>query len=314
MDFLISASGLERLTGPAGWPLVFGVLGVLVGSFLNVVIYRLPQMLERQWARECAEFMAPSVGPGQADAQTDAPVSVAAQADAAAAPLTLMQPRSRCPDCAQPIAWYHNIPVLSYALLRGRCAACGSRISPRYPLVELACGGLFYLCAARWGLSATTIAWGGFSAALLALAVIDWDTTLLPDDITLPLMWAGLILSVLQWNPGVSVADAVWGAALGYGALWAVYWAFKGITGKEGMGYGDFKLLAALGAWFGWTALLPIVLMASLLGAAVGLLLKWRDSLREGGYVPFGPFLAAAGFTSLAWGPQAILRALGLAG
>lgn len=279
--------------------LAFSALGLVVGSFLNVVIYRLPVMLERHWARDCAEFMAD-------DAALPAKLPDAEL-------FNLMHPRSRCPQCLHPIAWYRNIPVLSYLTLRGLCSACQARISPRYPLVELACAGLFYLCVQRWGASATALAWSGFSAALLALALIDWDTTLLPDDITLPLMWAGLILAALQLSPGVSLNDAVWGAALGYVSLWSVYWVFKKLTGKEGMGYGDFKLLAALGAWFGWTALLPIVLMASLLGAVVGLLLKWRGSLREGGYVPFGPFLAAAGFTALFWGPQAILRSVGLA-
>jgi leader peptidase (prepilin peptidase) / N-methyltransferase len=273
----------------------------MVGSFLNVVIHRLPLMLERQWAQDCAEFMADHAEAEAAEAAKPVPEA-----------FNLMRPASHCPHCQNPIAWYHNIPVLTYLALRGRCSACQARISPRYPLVELACAGLFYFCGARWGFSVEAAVWCGFSAALLVLALIDWDTTLLPDDVTLPLMWAGLILSALQWNSGVNLTDAVWGAALGYGSLWVVYQAFKAVTGKEGMGYGDFKLLAALGAWFGWTALLPIVLMASLLGAVVGLLLKWRGGLREGGYVPFGPFLAAAGFTALFWGPSAILGALGL--
>lgn len=276
--------------------LVFSLLGLVVGSFLNVLIHRLPLMLERQWARDCAEFMADDAKAIKPDVEV----------------FSLMRPASHCPHCQHPITWHRNVPVLSYLALRGRCSACQARISPRYPLVELACAGLFYFCGARWGFSVEAAAWCAFSAALLALAFIDADTTLLPDDITLPLMWMGLIFAVLQWNSGVSITDAVWGAALGYGSLWAVHKVFKAMTGKEGMGYGDFKLLAALGAWFGWTALLPIVLMASLLGAAVGLLLKWRGALREGGYVPFGPFLAAAGFTTLFWGPQAILRALGL--
>lgn len=276
--------------------LILAVLGLVVGSFLNVVIHRLPLMLERQWAHDCADFMAD-------EAEATKPVPEA---------FNLMRPPSHCPHCQHPIAWYRNIPVLSYLALGGKCSECRARISPRYPLVELVCAGLFYLCGARWGFSVEAAAWCGFSAALLVLALIDWDTTLLPDDITLPLMWAGLLFAALQWNPSASITDAVWGAALGYGSLWAVYQAFKAVTGKEGMGYGDFKLLAALGAWFGWTALLPIVLMASLLGAVVGLLLKWRGGLREGGFVPFGPFLAAAGFTALFWGPQATLRAVGL--
>ncbi len=295
----LMASGLA---GPVALALAFAVVGLVVGSFLNVVIHRLPIMLERQWIDECAEFMANSATPAEPSAT--GPDSV---------PFNLMWPGSQCPHCQQPIAWYRNIPVLSYLALRGRCSACRARISLRYPLVEVSSAALFYFCALRWGFSATTLAWCGFSAALLALAMIDWDTTLLPDDITLPLLWSGLIVAALQWNPGIDLADALWGSVWGYGGLWLVYWIFKGLTGKEGMGYGDFKLLAALGAWFGWTALLPLVLMASLLGAAAGLLLKWQGGLREGAYVPFGPFLAAAGFTSLFWGPQVILRTLGLA-
>jgi leader peptidase (prepilin peptidase)/N-methyltransferase len=299
---------LAGLNSSSAMSLAFAALGLVVGSFLNVVIHRFPLMLERQWARDCTEFLDDA-----AATPAKLPDGSAPQPFDSAEPLNLMRPRSHCPHCQHPIAWYQNIPVLSYVALRGHCSACKGRISPRYPLIEATCAALFYFCAWRWGWSATALAWSGFSAALLALALIDWDTTLLPDDITLPLMWAGLILAALQLNPGVSLNDAVWGAALGYVSLWSVYWAFKKLTGKEGMGYGDFKLLAALGAWFGWTALLPIVLMASLLGAVVGLFLKWRGSLREGGYVPFGPFLAAAGFTSLFWGPQVILRSVGLA-
>ena len=158
------------------------------------------------------------------------------------------------------------------------------------------------------------MAWCGFSAALLVLALIDWDTTLLPDDITLPLLWAGLIVAALQFNPAVTLPDALWGAVAGYLSLWLVYWAFKLVTGKEGMGYGDFKLFAALGAWFGWTALVPIILMASVIGAVIGIAMKFSSGLREGGYVPFGPFLAGAGFTAMIFGPQAILRFVGLTG
>jgi leader peptidase (prepilin peptidase)/N-methyltransferase len=178
--------------------------------------------------------------------------------------------------------------------------------------VELATGALFFFCAWRWGLSWTALAWSGFSAAIVALAMIDWDTTLLPDDITLPLLWAGLIVSALGWNPAVSLGNALWGAVAGYLSLWLVYWAFKLATGKEGMGYGDFKLFAALGAWFGWSALVPIILMASVIGALVGIALKFSSGLREGGIVPFGPFLAGAGLTAMLFGPQAILRFIGL--
>ena len=270
-----------------------GFLGLLVGSFLNVVIYRLPKMMAQQWAAECAELS------GQAIKST-------------AEKLSLMSPRSRCSNCGHMIAWYENIPVLSYVFLRGKCSVCGTPFGIRYPVVELSTGLLFAFCAWRWGNTPATLAWCGFSAGLLALAVIDWDTTLLPDDITLPLMWAGLILSAVQLNPAISLHASVWGAVGGYLSLWLVYWAFKLVTGKEGMGYGDFKLFAALGAWFGWSALVPIILMASVIGAVVGIGMKFSSGLREGGYVPFGPFLAGAGFTAMVFGPQSILRFIGL--
>jgi leader peptidase (prepilin peptidase)/N-methyltransferase len=210
------------------------------------------------------------------------------------------------------IVWFENIPLLCYVFLRGKCSVCGTSFGIRYPLIELSAGLLFAFCAWRWGNTPATLAWCGFSAALLVLAVIDWDTTLLPDDITLPLLWAGLVCSALQLNPQVKLPDALWGAVAGYLSLWLVYWAFKLVTGKEGMGYGDFKLFAALGAWFGWSALVPMILMASVIGAVVGIAMKFSTGLREGGYVPFGPFLAGAGFTAMVFGPQAILRAVGL--
>ena len=274
-----------------------GVLGLLIGSFLNVVIYRLPKMMERQWARECAEL-------------TGQPEDSKLVAEPA---FNLVTPRSRCSSCGHTISWYENIPVLSYLFLRGKCSSCGVSYSIRYPAVELATGLLFSFCVFRWGATATALAWCGFSAALLALALIDWDTTFLPDDITLPLLWAGLISAALHWNPTVGLVDALWGAVAGYLSLWLVYWAFKLVTGKEGMGYGDFKLFAALGAWFGWSALVPMILMASVIGAVIGIAMKFSSGLREGGYVPFGPFLAGAGFTAMAFGPQSILRVVGLA-
>ncbi len=268
-----------------------GVLGLLVGSFLNVVIYRLPKMLERQWAAECA--------------------GLAGQEPVAGEPFNLLRPRSRCRNCGHAIRWYENLPVLSYLALRGRCSSCGTPIGLRYPLVELATAGLFAFCGWKWGISWTAAAWCGFAAALLALALIDWDTTLLPDDITLPLVWAGLIAAAMRWN-GVTLQQSLWGAVAGYLSLWLVYQGFKLLTGKEGMGYGDFKLFAALGAWFGWQALVPMVLMASVIGAIIGIAMKFSDNLREGGAIPFGPFLAGAGLTALVFGPSAILRAIGL--
>ena len=283
---------LDALPQEVLWVLA-GFFGLLVGSFLNVVIYRLPKMMALQWTAECAEL----------SGQTAEPT---------AEKLSLLLPRSRCSNCGHMIAWYENIPVFSYLFLRGKCSVCGTPFGIRYPLVELSTGLLFAFCAWRWGNTPATLAWCGFSAALMALAVIDWDTTLLPDDITLPLLWAGLVFAALQFNPQVRLAEALWGAVAGYVSLWGVYWAFKLVTGKEGMGYGDFKLFAALGAWFGWSALVPMILMASVVGAVVGIGMKFSSGLREGGYVPFGPFLAAAGFTAMVFGPQAILRFIGL--
>jgi len=268
-----------------------GLLGLLVGSFLNVVIYRLPKMMERQWAAECAEMSG-----------TPAP-----QAEE----FNLLRPRSRCRQCGHQIRWYENIPVLSYLALRGKCASCGAAIGLRYPLVELATGALFFYCVRHWGATPEGAAWCLFSAAIVALALIDWDTTFLPDDITLPLLWAGLILAALRWTP-LPLVHALWGAVAGYLSLWLVYNAFKLATGKEGMGYGDFKLFAALGAWFGWQALVPIILMASVIGAIIGIAMKFSSGLREGGYVPFGPFLAVAGLTAMVFGPASILQVIGL--
>jgi leader peptidase (prepilin peptidase) / N-methyltransferase len=262
------------------------LLGLFIGSFLNVVIHRLPKMLEAQWAAECQQLTHPD---------QELPEQPR---------FNLMVPRSRCPHCGHQIRWYENIPVLSYAVLGGKCSNCKAKISIRYPAVELLTGALFAYCALRWGWSWQTAAWCAFCAALVALTFIDWDTTLLPDDITLPLVWLGLIVAALRWNTEVTLLSSVWGAVAGYLSLWSVYWLFKIVTGKEGMGHGDFKLFAALGAWFGWQALIPMILLASGIGAVV--------ALREGGYVPFGPFLAGAGVVALIWGPSSILKAVGL--
>lgn len=276
------------------WDAAFGgVIGLLLGSFLNVVIYRLPKMMERQWAAELAQMDVATQGK---DGAIEPPPET----------FNLMTPRSRCPSCGHVVQWYENVPVLSYLFLRGRCSACKTRISMRYPLVELATGALFFFCIYRWGVSPAGVAWCAFSAALVALAFIDWDTTLLPDDITLPLLWAGLLAAAMQWI-GVPLYDSVIGAIAGYLSLWLVYWGFKLATGKEGMGYGDFKLFAAMGAWFGWQALVPIILMSSVIGAIIGIGMKIFSNLREGGYIPFGPFLVGAGFTAMVFGPNAIL-------
>jgi leader peptidase (prepilin peptidase)/N-methyltransferase len=266
-------------------PLVLALFGLCIGSFLNVVIHRLPLMLERGWKMESADLL------GVAHEETPA--------------VTLSTPRSRCPACGHAIAWYENIPLASWLWLRARCSACKTPISARYPLVEVATALLFALVGWRFGAEPVALLWCFFCAVLVALAGIDWDTTLLPDNLTLPLLWAGLASAAVGWT--LPLADAVWGAIVGYLSLWSVYWLFKLTTGKEGMGFGDFKLLAALGAWLGWKMILPIVLGASVIGAIIGIIMKMSSSLREGRYVPFGPFLAGAGLVVVFAGPERVL-------
>jgi leader peptidase (prepilin peptidase)/N-methyltransferase len=308
---------LEVLLSP--WALA--VLGLMVGSFLNVVVHRLPLVLERQWWSDVAA----QVGDGESfrrvfGAAAPAGLATAAQAlDKAmqALPaLSLARPASRCPSCGHRIRWFENIPVVSWLVLRGRCSACGTRISVRYPLVELATAALFAVVGWRLGAQPVALLWCAAAAVLLAAALIDWDTTLLPDVLTLPLLWAGLLAAAVGWAPaagGPTLAGAVAGAAVGYLSLWSVYWLFKLATGKEGMGFGDFKLLAALGAWLGWQAILPIVLAASVLGAIVGLGMKATGALREGRFVPFGPFLAGGGLAVMLLGLPRVLGWMGWA-
>jgi leader peptidase (prepilin peptidase)/N-methyltransferase len=267
-------------------PLVLGLFGLCIGSFLNVVIHRLPLMLERGWRMESADLL-----------------GVVHEEKAPA--ITLSTPRSRCPSCGHPIAWHENIPVASWLWLRGRCSACKAAISARYPLVELATGALFALIGWRFGAHPVALIWCGFCATLVALAGIDWDTTLLPDNLTLPLLWGGITAAALGWT--VALSDAVWGSIAGYLSLWSIYWVFKLTTGKEGMGFGDFKLLGALGAWLGWKMILPILLGASVIGAIVGIGMKMSAALREGRYVPFGPFLVGAGLVVVFAGPDRVL-------
>jgi leader peptidase (prepilin peptidase)/N-methyltransferase len=261
-----------------------GVLGLIVGSFLNVVILRLPPRLEFAWQAEARE-------------------ALGLEPEAAGkAPPGLVREASHCPKCGTPIRWYDNVPVIGYVMLRGRCRQCGVRISPQYPLVELGTGIATALCVWRFG---ATVAGGAAMAltwALIALAGIDFRTQLLPDKITLPLLWLGLLLSLVPLF--ALPTAAIVGAAVGYLSLWSVYWAFKLLTGKEGMGYGDFKLLGALGAWFGVAAVLPIILLSSVVGALLGGLMiavRGRDSQLP---MPFGPFLAAAGYVYMIAGPQ----------
>jgi leader peptidase (prepilin peptidase) / N-methyltransferase len=268
------------------------LFGLCIGSFLNVVIHRLPQMLERDWKHDSAELLG-------------------VKTDENAAELTLSKPASRCPHCGHVIAWHENIPVLSYLRLGGKCSACKAPISARYPTIEIITAALFGAVAWKFGAQPVTVLWCAFVAVLVALAGIDWDTTLLPDNLTLPLLWAGLLASALGWT--VPLSASVWGAIAGYLSLWSVYWLFKLATGKEGMGYGDFKLLAALGAWLGVSMVLPVILASSIIGAVVGIAMKLNASLREGRYVPFGPFLAGAGLAVLLIGSPRVLGWLGWA-
>ena len=307
----------------AGWPLdlllspwALAFLGLAVGSFLNVVVHRLPLVLERQWWGDVASQLLDAssyrrVFGADPPQQLQLAGDTVEQALAGAPALSLSRPGSRCPACGHRIRWYENIPVLSWLALRGKCSACGVRIAWRYPLVELGTAALFAALAWRMGPVPVVLLWCASAATLLALSLIDWDTTVLPDALTLPLLWAGLCVAALGWLPGLELLQALLGAAVGYLSLWSVYWAFKLATGKEGMGYGDFKLLAALGAWLGWKAILPIVLLASVLGALIGLGMKATGSLREGRFVPFGPFLAGGGLVVMLAG---LPRALGWIG
>ena len=276
---------------PAGLMAVAAVLGLLVGSFLNVVIHRLPTMMERDWLAQCAELRG----------ETAPPV---------AEPLSLSRPRSRCPHCGRPVAALENIPVLSYLWLRGACRGCGGRIGLRYPAVEAATGFLFAFSAWQFGpVAATAGAWL-FIAAMIALTFIDFDKQLLPDDITLPLLWAGLLFNV--FGTYVDLGSAVIGAAAGYLSLWSVYWLFKLATGREGMGFGDFKLLAAIGAWLGWQMLPLVILLSSFVGAGVGVALIVLARHGRNVPIPFGPYLAAAGVIALFWGKPLNHAYLGL--
>ena len=278
------------LSEPPFLTLVAALLGLIVGSFLNVVIHRLPRMMEQGWMLECAELRGETPPPAEK--------------------LTLATPRSRCPQCGHGITALENIPILSYLVLRGRCSACRARISPRYPLIEALSGLLSGYAAWRFGAS-----WAGAGALLfiwgmIALTFIDLDTQLLPDSITLPLLWAGLLLNL--GGTFVELKAAVIGAAAGYLSLWAVYWVFKLATGKEGMGYGDFKLLAVIGAWLGWQMLPLTILASSMVGAAVGISLIVFARHGRNIPIPFGPYLAAAGIIALFWGKPLTQQYLGL--
>lgn len=260
-----------------------------MGSFLNVVILRLPVMMQRDWQQQCQAYL-------------NLETSEDAAAPSNSASYNLAWPASHCPKCRAPITALDNIPLLSYLLLRGKCRHCSNRISARYPIIEICTALLTVLVVQAFGLQWLTFAILLFTWALIALTVIDLEEQLLPDSITLPLLWLGLLINTQ--NGLTSLENAVLGAIAGYLILWCVYWGFKLITGKEGMGFGDFKLLAALGAWLGWQALPQIILLSSLVGAVVGLTLIWLRGQDRNLPIPFGPYLAAAGFISLMWGPQ----------
>jgi leader peptidase (prepilin peptidase) / N-methyltransferase len=281
---------LGWITQPAAFPWLALAVGLCVGSFLNVVIHRLPKMMERAWRADCAELLA---GDAPGAAVTPAPQE---------APYNLFVPRSACPGCGRGIRAIENVPIASWLALRGRCAGCGMRISARYPLVELLAGLGAAWSAAHFGFGAAAFGAMLFLWCTLALAFIDQATGYLPDDLTLPLMWAGLLLNA--WGAFVPLADAVIGAAAGYLLLWSLYWAYRLLTGKEGMGYGDFKMNAAIGAFVGWKLLPLVVLVSSVVGLAFGVLQMigarrgWDSAFR----FHFGPYLALGAVVALFWG------------
>lgn len=270
------------LFSSAAFPWIAFAFGLAVGSFLNVVIHRLPKMMEHAWQKECAELRGEAVP--------------------AAERFNLFVPRSHCPACGHGIRAVENIPLVSYAMLRGRCSACGTHISLRYPIVEFLAAVATAWCALHLGFGLASVAAMVFLWCIIAASFIDFDTQLLPDSITLPLLWLGLLINI----PGTftDLGSAVIGAAAGYLSLWSVYWLFKFATGKEGMGFGDFKLLAAIGAWCGWQTLPFAILSSSFIGAVVGIGLMVFARHRRSVPIPFGPYLGLAGAVALFWGPQ----------
>ena len=283
-------TSLGSLTHPAIFPWICLALGLCVGSFLNVLIYRLPKMMERDWTLQCAELR------GEEAPKQDT--------------FNLAQPRSRCPACAHPIPALENIPIASYFALGGKCSACGARISPRYPLIEALSAVASAYAAWHFGFGIAAFAAMLFLWCMIALSFIDFDTQLLPDSITQPLLWTGLLLNL--GGTFVDLGSAVIGVAAGYLSLWSVYWGFRIATGKEGMGFGDFKLLAAVGAWLGWQMLPLVVLASSLVGAVFGISLMLLAKHGRNVPIPFGPYLAAAGVVALFWGQRLNQHYLGL--
>ena len=275
------------------------LFSLLVGSFLNVVIYRLPIMLKREWKTDCIGFLTDELKSG--DKEIEQVPLPPKQTENTEETFNLSVPRSRCPACGHKITALENIPIISWLFLRGKCSACHAAISIRYPLIELVTTLLSTLVAWHFGVQWFTLAALFLTWALIALTMIDFDTQLLPDNITLPLLWLGILLSLIQIS-NISLSDSIIGAMAGYLTLWSVYQLFKLITGKEGMGYGDFKLLAVLGAWLGWQALPLILLLSALVGALVGISLIIFMGRDKSIPIPFGPYLASAGFISLLWG------------
>ncbi|MGI2028809.1 prepilin peptidase [Endozoicomonas acroporae] len=273
---------------------VLTIFGLIVGSFLNVVIHRLPIMMERQWQQQSEAILHPEKTPDPLPA------------------FNLVVPASTCPSCQHKIRAWENIPVISYLFLRGKCSACRIPISLRYPAIEILSALMTIMIGLTYGVTIQTLVFCLFGWSLLTLTMIDYDTQLLPDDITLPLLWAGLIVNSFELV--VTLEQALWGAIAGYLSLWSVYWVFKLVTGKEGMGYGDFKLLAALGAWLGWMKLPLIILLSSLVGTVAAILLIVSKRQERSNPIPFGPYLAIAGFVALVWGDQLIAAYLSFSG
>ena len=269
------------------------LLGLLVGSFLNVIIYRMPIILQRDWKQQCCEFL--EIGDSSSE-EKDHSVKYEV--------FNLQQPASHCPHCYHKIKPWENIPLVSYISLGGKCSNCEANISLRYPSVEFVNGILSALVAFNFGATWLTLSLLIFTWSLVVLTLIDFDHQLLPDNITIPLLWLGLLVNALDLGFGVSIDDAVIGAIAGYSVLWAFFWVFKLVTGKEGMGYGDFKLLAALGAWMGWQSLLPIIILSSLVGAVSGIIMIIMLGRDNSLPMPFGPYLSSAGFIMLIWGPE----------
>ncbi|NJN00233.1 MAG: prepilin peptidase [Aquincola sp.] len=301
----MGALSLDLLLSPP----VLALLGLCVGSFLNVVVHRLPQMMWRQWWRETAEFQladplawTPVFGtvPHPTIAFSDAARSIQDRLGELT-PLTLSSPRSRCPECGHRLRWHENIPVLGWLMLRGRCSACKTAISSRYPIVEAATGALFAACGLVFGAQWTTLLWCVVVALLITMALIDLDTTLLPDSLTLPLIGLGLLGALAGWT-GVALNDAVSGALVGYGSLWLLSFVYQRLRGVQGMAEGDFKMLAGLGAVLGWKALPSVILLSSAVGAAVGIAMIAFAGHKREQPIPFGPYLAGGGLAALFFG------------